>query len=100
MCGRFTEPSLCGAELEFAEIKVTPFPRRFNIKPTQEVYVLLGGELTCARWGLTLPATGTVIFKRRISPVCKGVFVSNGLVREKGERLDNDLCVVKTISYM
>jgi putative SOS response-associated peptidase YedK len=52
MCGRFIDPNLRGAELEFAKIKVTPFPRRFNIKPTQEVYVLLGQELTCARWGL------------------------------------------------
>ena len=52
MCGRFVDPNLRGTEFEFAEIKITLFPRRFNIKPTQEVYVLLGQELTCARWGL------------------------------------------------
>src|SRR6056297_1150065 len=52
MYGRFLDPNLRGTEFEFADLKITPFPRRFNIKPTQEVYALLGQELTCARWGL------------------------------------------------
>ena len=52
MCGRFIDPDLRGTEFEFAELKITPFPRRFNVKPTEEVYVLIGNDLTCARWGL------------------------------------------------
>lgn len=52
MCGRFIDPNLRGTEFEFAELKITPFPRRFNVKPTDEIYVLLGNEITCARWGL------------------------------------------------
>jgi len=30
MCGRFIDPNLRGTEFEFAEIKITPFPRRFS----------------------------------------------------------------------
>ncbi|MDD7969934.1 SOS response-associated peptidase [Roseinatronobacter alkalisoli] len=52
MCGRYIDPNLRGTEFELSEIKIDPFPRRYNIKPTQEVYVLWEGELTCARWGL------------------------------------------------
>lgn len=52
MCGRYIDPNLRGTEFELSEIKIDPFPRRFNIKPTQEVYVLWEAELTCARWGL------------------------------------------------
>lgn len=52
MCGRYIDPNLRGTEFELSEIKIDPFPRRFNIKPTQEVYVVWEGELTCARWGL------------------------------------------------
>lgn len=52
MCGRFIDPNLRRTEFEFTDLKGTPFPRRFNVKPTQEVYVLLGDELTCVRWGL------------------------------------------------
>lgn len=52
MCGRFIDPNLRGTEFELSEIKINPIPRRFNIKPTQEVYVFLKGEITLARWGL------------------------------------------------
>lgn len=52
MCGRFIDPNLRGTEFEFAELKIAPFLRRFNVKPTQDVYVLLGNEITGARWGL------------------------------------------------
>ncbi len=52
MCGRYIDPNLRGTEFELSEIKINPFPRRFNIKPTQDVYVLLNREITCARWGL------------------------------------------------
>ena len=52
MCGRFIDPNLRGTEFESTELKVTPFPRRFNVKPTDEIYVLFGDEITCARWGL------------------------------------------------
>lgn len=52
MCGRYIDPNMRGTEFELSELKINPFPRRFNIKPTQDVYVLLDGEITLARWGL------------------------------------------------
>jgi putative SOS response-associated peptidase YedK len=55
MCGRFIDPDLRGSEFDFAELRIAPFPRRFNVKPTQDIYVLQGHEITCARWGL-IPA--------------------------------------------
>lgn len=52
MCGRFIDPNLRGSEFEIQDIKIDPMPRRFNVKPTQDVYVMLGGQLILARWGL------------------------------------------------
>jgi len=52
MCGRFIDPNLRGTEFELSEIKINPITRRFNIKPTQDVYVWLDGAITYARWGL------------------------------------------------
>ncbi|MDD7971413.1 SOS response-associated peptidase family protein [Roseinatronobacter alkalisoli] len=52
MCGRYIDASLRGTESELSEIKINPFPRRYNIKPTQEVYVLRDGAFPCARRGL------------------------------------------------
>ena len=52
MCGRFIDPNLRGTEFEMSEIRIDPIPRRFNVKPTQEVYVWQGGAITFARWGL------------------------------------------------
>jgi len=52
MCGRFVDPNLRNTEAEFAQTKINPMPRRFNIKPTNEVYVVKDGELVWARWGL------------------------------------------------
>lgn len=55
MCGRFVDPDLRSAGLDTSELKITPFPRRYNVKPTQEIYILLNGQLALARWGL-IPA--------------------------------------------
>lgn len=52
MCGRFIDPNLRGTEFELSEIKIDPLPRRFNVKPTQDVYVWLNSEIVFARWGL------------------------------------------------
>lgn len=40
MYGRFISPNLRGTELELSQIKIDPFPRRFNIEPTQDVLVV------------------------------------------------------------
>lgn len=52
MCGRFIDPNLRGTEVEHSEIGIDPFVRRFNIKPTQDVLILDGGQehLSRARW--------------------------------------------------
>lgn len=54
MCGRFIDPNLRGSELELAQIKIDPFPRRFNIKPTQDVLVVPAdpAKAALARWWL------------------------------------------------
>lgn len=52
MCGRFVDPNLRSAGLDTSWLKIEPFPRRYNIKPTQEVYALVAGQLVLARWGL------------------------------------------------
>ena len=55
MCGRYVDPNLRNTEFDMSQIKINPIPRRFNVKPTQDVYVLLNGDLVWARWGL-IPA--------------------------------------------
>lgn len=52
MCGRFVDPNLRSAGLDTSWLKINPFPRRFNIKPTQEVYVWHQEAPGLARWGL------------------------------------------------
>lgn len=52
MCGRFVDPNLLGTEFELREIKITPISRRFNVKPTQDIYIDHRGEILTARWGL------------------------------------------------
>lgn len=54
MCGRFIDPNLRGTELELSQIKIDPFPRRFNIKPTQDVLVVPSdpAKAALARWWL------------------------------------------------
>ena len=52
MCGRFADPNLANMGLDALRIRVDPIPRRFNVKPTQDVYVMLDGTLVFARWGL------------------------------------------------
>lgn len=54
MCGRFIDPNLRGTDVEFAELKITPFSRRYNVRPTDPVLVF-GAERhdpMLARWGL------------------------------------------------
>lgn len=57
MCGRYIDPNLRGTELELSQLKIEPFKRRFNIKPTEEVLLLAKSPLVpfMARWGL-IPA--------------------------------------------
>lgn len=52
MCGRFVDPNLASMGLDTSWLKIQPFPRRFNVKPTQDIYVMLNGEIILARWGL------------------------------------------------
>lgn len=52
MCGRFIDPNLASLGLDTSWLKIDPFPHRFNVKPTQDVYVLAGENMTLARWGL------------------------------------------------
>lgn len=54
MCGRFIDPNLIGTEAEISDLKIVPFPRRYNVKPTQDVLVLAGQPLVgaMARWRL------------------------------------------------
>ncbi|MCE5973422.1 SOS response-associated peptidase [Sinirhodobacter sp. WL0062] len=54
MCGRFVDPNLRGTEFEHSEIKIAPFPRRFNVKPTEDVLIFAKEPLEAmlARWGL------------------------------------------------
>lgn len=54
MCGRFVDPNLRGTEFEHSEIKIAPFPRRFNVKPTEDVLIFAKDPLEAmlARWGL------------------------------------------------
>ena len=54
MCGRFVDPNLRGTEVEMSQTKINPIPRRFNVKPTQEVLVMgrVPEQAQYARWGL------------------------------------------------
>lgn len=52
MCGRFIDPNLRNSDFDMSQIKIDPLPQRFNIKPTQAVYVSDGTDLGLARWGL------------------------------------------------
>jgi len=57
MCGRFIDPNLRGTEFELSEIKIQPFKRRYNVKPTDPALIVSGEPLSAAwaRWGL-IPA--------------------------------------------
>lgn len=52
MCGRFADPNL--REIDMSNTKVEPWPRRYNIKPTQDILVFAKEPLEglIARWGL------------------------------------------------
>lgn len=51
MCGRFIDPNLRGTEVEYSKVKIDPIPRRFNIKPTQDVLIFpAGADPRYARW--------------------------------------------------
>ncbi len=59
MCGRYVDPNLRNTEVDFSELKINPFPtsiidrpRRFNVKPTNEVLILRPGRAELARWWL------------------------------------------------
>ncbi len=54
MCGRFVDPNLRSEGLDTSWLKITPFPRRFNVKPTQDVLILAKPTLEplVARWWL------------------------------------------------
>jgi putative SOS response-associated peptidase YedK len=53
MCGRFVDPNLRGTEHDFSELKIDPFPQRFNVKPTQDVLTIdRDGGGSYARWWL------------------------------------------------
>ena len=54
MCGRFVDPNMRSEGLDTSWLKINPIPRRFNVKPTQDVLILAKREqepLT-ARWWL------------------------------------------------
>lgn len=40
MCGRFVDPKLRGTDFEISQTRIDPMPRRYNIKPTQDVLVV------------------------------------------------------------
>ncbi|WP_323009513.1 SOS response-associated peptidase [Paracoccus sp. (in: a-proteobacteria)] len=54
MCGRFVDPNLRGTAFEISQTRLDPYPRRFNIKPTQDVLVITteAPEGEMARWWL------------------------------------------------
>lgn len=54
MRGRFIDPNLRGSDSELSEMKVPPFERRFNIKPTEDALILAKQPLVpmLARWWL------------------------------------------------
>lgn len=54
MCGRFVDPDLRGTEVEHSELKIDPIPRRFNVKPTEQILLLAKVPLQAmyARWWL------------------------------------------------
>lgn len=54
MCGRFVDPNLRGTEFEFGQLKIDPIPRRFNVKPTEDVLLFTGNPTRAltARWWL------------------------------------------------
>ena len=52
MCGRFVDPNLRSLGLDMTQTKIQLIPRRYNVKPTQDVYVMLDQQLIMARWGL------------------------------------------------
>lgn len=54
MCGRYVDPNMRSAGLDTSWLKINPFPRRFNIKPTQDVLIVAKDPLEgmLARWWL------------------------------------------------
>ena len=54
MCGRFVDPNLRSAGLDTSWLKINPLPRRFNVKPTNDVLILAKQPLEAmiARWWL------------------------------------------------
>ncbi|WP_282076285.1 SOS response-associated peptidase [Epibacterium ulvae] len=51
MCGRFVDPNLRGTDVEHVELKINPIPRRYNVKPTNDVLIYRNVG-AYARWWL------------------------------------------------
>ena len=54
MCGRFVDPNMRADGLDTSWLKIAPFPRRFNVKPTQDILIVAKAPLEAmmARWWL------------------------------------------------
>lgn len=54
MCGRFVDPDMRSAGLDTSWLKINPFPRRWNVKPTQDVLIVAKqpAQAMMARWWL------------------------------------------------
>ncbi|WP_068111335.1 SOS response-associated peptidase [Tropicimonas marinistellae] len=53
MCGRFIDPDIRGTEIDFDQLKLDPWSRRYNIKPTNDVLTIdAEGNGAMARWWL------------------------------------------------
>lgn len=54
MCGRYVDPNLRGTDVEHSELRIDPFPQRFNIKPTNDVLITGAdpADTRMARWWL------------------------------------------------
>lgn len=54
MCGRFVDPNMRADGLDTSWLKIIPFPRRWNVKPTQDILIVAKNPLEAmvARWWL------------------------------------------------
>lgn len=54
MCGRFVDPNMRADGLDTSWLKIAPYPRRFNVKPTQDIVIVAKATLEAmmARWWL------------------------------------------------
>ncbi len=53
MCGRFVDPNLRSEGADTSWLKINPYPRRYNVKPTNDVLVVGSDKAAAmARWWL------------------------------------------------